>query len=178
MREAKTKAGKKVNCQLPGAELLAEGKSVAEVMAELDKPKHPGGRPRKFTSPDDMQSAINNYFESCWQEIEIEKGEGENKTITRIKKQTRPYTVMGLALALDMCRDTLCEYAKNGQFSDIVKKAKAIVEEDWEVRLAGGNSTGSIFWLKNHAGYVDKQVNEHMGKISLESLVTGNGKAE
>jgi len=42
---------------------------------------------------------------------------------------------MGLALALGMCRDTLCEYAKNGEFSDIIKKAKAKVEMNVEENL-------------------------------------------
>lgn len=36
-REVKTKAVKKVNCQLPGAELLEQGKTVEEVMAVLEK---------------------------------------------------------------------------------------------------------------------------------------------
>ena len=35
------KATKKINCQLPGAELLKEGKSVEEVMAVLDKEMKP-----------------------------------------------------------------------------------------------------------------------------------------
>lgn len=38
-RSTKSKTERKVNCQLPGAELLAEGKSVVEVMQTLDQQK-------------------------------------------------------------------------------------------------------------------------------------------
>lgn len=106
--------------------------------------KHAGGRPPKFTLPELMQIAIDAYFDKC-------------------DKDKRPYTIMGLAMSLDMCRDTLCEYAKNGQFSDIVKKAKRRVELSVEERLFGSNPAGSIFWLKNHAGYKDRQELEHSG---------------
>lgn len=167
MTTEKAASAKKINCMLPGAELLEQGKSVGEVMAELEKGKtgkHAGGRPRKFTSPDAMQAAIDDYFESCFQIVEIKKGSGESQTITTERKQCRPFTIMGLALALDMCRKTLCEYEKNGEFCYIVKKAKSMVEASWEERLASCNATGAIFWLKNHAGYVDKQLNEHFGK--------------
>lgn len=153
-----------VNCQLPGAELLAEGKSVDEIMQSLDQKKRGPGRPRIFDTPEQMQAAIDDYFESCWGIIEITKGEGENRTTETRRVQERPYTIMGLALALNMCRETLCDYAKQGQFSDIVKRAKQTVELAVEEQLiAGKNATGPIFWLKNHAGYRDKQELEHSG---------------
>lgn len=102
------------------------------------------GRPAKFTDPNVMQKAIDDYFSEC-------------------EKNEKPKTIMGLALALDMCRDSLCEYEKNGVFSDIIKKAKARVIQDVESRLFTGNPAGAIFWLKNHAGYRDKAEVEHSG---------------
>lgn len=102
------------------------------------------GRPAKFTDPNVMQKAIDDYFAEC-------------------EKNEKPKTIMGLALALDMCRDSLCEYEKDGRFSDIVKKAKARVVQEVEARLFTGNPTGAIFWLKNHAGYRDKADVEHSG---------------
>ncbi len=121
-------------------------KSKAAVSVELSKPpkREHAGRPPIFESPEEMQDKIDQYFTEC-------------------DDKDKPYTIMGLALSIGMCRETLCEYAKNGTFSDIVKKAKLTVEKSVEERLFSGNSTGSIFWLKNHAGYKDKQEMEHSG---------------
>lgn len=103
-----------------------------------------GGRPPIFGTAEEMQTAIDLYLNEC-------------------KEEKRPLTIMGLALSIGMCRDTLCEYAKKGEFSDVVKTAKALVELSVEERLFGSNPAGSIFWLKNHAGYKDRQELEHSG---------------
>lgn len=168
---------KKINCMLPGAELLEQGKSVKEVMATLEKEKHAGGRPPKFAKPEDMQKAIDDYFESCFQIVEIKKGEGEAQIIETKRVQSRPYTVMGLALALNLSRQGLCEYAEKGEFSDIVKRAKQTVELNVEELLIGGkNATGPIFWLKNHADYKDKQEVEQSGTITIEIVRFSDNK--
>lgn len=110
-----------------------------------DKPKHAGGRPPKYKKPSDMEAVIESYFAKC-------------------DEEKRPYTIMGLALALDLTRQGLCEYAEKGEFSDLVKKAKSKVELSVEERLFGPHATGSIFWLKNHAGYKDKHETEITGE--------------
>ena len=157
------KPGMKINCTLPGADLLEQGKSVEEVMAALEKEKqkHPGGRPAKFDKPEEMQAVIDDYFESCFQIVEIKKGEGENQIIETKRIQIEPYTVAGLALALGMTTQALRDYEKKDEFLCLIKEAKQKVEVFAESRLFGCNSTGAIFWLKNHAGYVDRQIQEH-----------------
>jgi hypothetical protein len=116
-------------------------------MPKTENKEETRGRPPKYTEPEVMQADIDAYFALCEQ----------NKS---------PKTIMGLALALDMCRDTLCEYAKQGAFSDIVKRAKDIVVAEVEAKLlnGSGNVAGPIFWLKNHGGMNDKQQLEHTGK--------------
>lgn len=118
--------------------------------------KNPGGRPPKYTDPKVMQTDIDAYFALC-------------------KVEKRPRTVMGLALALDMCRDTLCEYAKNGKFSDTVKRAKNIVIAAVEEMLLseGSNKAGGIFWMKNNGGYNDTKQLEHTGKDGGPIETTG-----
>lgn len=107
--------------------------------------KNPGGRPPIFETPEEMQTAVDTFFE------------------TR-KKEEKPCTIMGLALALGMCRDTLHEYSKNGKFSDIVKNARNLIVDNVEDMLFSGKpAAGPIFWLKNNAGYVDKQEIAHTG---------------
>jgi hypothetical protein len=45
----------------------------------------------------------------------------------------------------------------------IIKRAKLKIEMNWEEQLFDGKGSGPIFWLKNHAGYVDKQQSEISG---------------
>lgn len=101
-----------------------------------------GGRPAKYKSKEELQEKINKYFEQC-------------------RKNNKPYTVTGLALALDLDRKALINYGKNEEFSNTIKKAKAIVENYLEENLVSGqgNSTGIIFNLKNNYGWKDKQEN-------------------
>lgn len=95
------------------------------------------GRPKKYTSEEKMAKDIDAYFREC-----EEKGKIRG--------------VIGLANALGMTRETLCQYEKDGKFSDTIKKAKGLIAEDWEERLAMNNVAGSIFWLKNNGGMKDK----------------------
>lgn len=108
----------------------------------------PGGRPRKISEKEELQNKINNYFEEC-------------------EKNKEPYTITGLCMALDICRDTLCEYAKKDEFSDTIKKAKLKVENYLEKHLITDSSTtGIIFNLKNNFDWSDKQQIEHSGNVN------------
>jgi hypothetical protein len=94
-------------------------------------------RPPKFNTPEEMQELIDAYF-------------ADRDTTDK------PYTVTGLALALDTTRETLMDYQNKPGFSDTVKKAKARVEAYAEERLYYANAAGAIFALKNF-GWSDKQ---------------------
>lgn len=86
-----------------------------------------------------MQLMIDDYFLGC-----DETGE--------------PYTITGLALALDTSRETLLDYEVKDQFSDTIKKAKLKCQNYTERFLYNGkNATGAIFSLKNNYGWRDKQ---------------------
>ena len=61
------------------------------------------GRPKKYKSVKLMKEKIDMYFEMC-------------------DEKNEPYTVTGLCLALDICRDTLLEYSKDKLFSDTIKR--------------------------------------------------------
>lgn len=114
------------------------------------------GRPKKYAKVEKMKQKIDEYFKQCDNEHE-------------------PYTVTGLCLALDICRDTLSEYAKNKEFSDTIKKAKLKVENYLEKHLITDSSTtGIIFNLKNNFGWKDKQELEHSGNLNnpFEGLST------
>lgn len=108
--------------------------------------KHPGGRPLKFKSVEELQEKIDGYFSLCATDKE-------------------PITITGLALALDTTRDLLVNYGKKDEFSDTIKKAKLKVENEYEKRLVKRGSSGDIFALKNF-GWSDKQEVENSFKGS------------
>lgn len=96
-------------------------------------------RPNKFKSVEEMQKAIDNYFKEC-------------------DANERPYTISGLAYALDTTRRTLLDYEENDEFTHTIKKAKAKIEQFVEERLfMGSNTAGVIFNLKNNYNWKDKQ---------------------
>lgn len=129
------------------------------------------GRPLKFKTVEELQSKIDEYFQSCYEEVWEEKtfrdkkGKETSKEWVpvldrsgKIKKVlVRPFTITGLALALDTSRETLLDYEDRPEFSDTIKRAKEIihnyVEEQLMTRAA---PTGVIFNLKNNWGWKDK----------------------
>lgn len=112
----------------------------------------PGGRPKSYNQVEKMKTKIDNYFNEC-------------------NKNQEPYTITGLCIALDICRDTLSEYMKQDEFSDTIKKAKLKVENYLEKHLITDTSTsGIIFNLKNNFGWKDKQENINIG-VSYEDYI-------
>lgn len=97
------------------------------------------GRPKKYNSVEEMQQLINDYFNYC----------DENK---------KPYTVSGLANALDLTRQSLLNYEEDDEFFDTIKRAKSKIEQFAEECLfVGSNTAGVIFNLKNNYNWKDKQ---------------------
>lgn len=98
------------------------------------------GRPKKYTDAEILQQKINAYFDLC-------------------DKLEKPYTMSGLALALDMDRKTLLNYSKEEEFFPTIKKAKNRIEEQLEENSLMGkyNPTFAIFNLKNNFDWKDKQ---------------------
>jgi hypothetical protein len=108
----------------------------------------PTGRPPKFDNPGDMQEIIDLYFEQL----------GDNIP-----------TMAGLALELDMSSRALRNYAEKTEFLPTIKRARQKVETAWETALIRGGS-GSIFWLKNNAGWKDKTEREHSGSLRIDKI--------
>ena len=107
--------------------------------------EHPHiGRPFKIETVDELQIAIEAYFALC-------------------EEQKRPYTMAGLARALDIARNTLLNYEhRSPAFMSAVRKARARVEQWTEEGLWGKyHPAGPIFSLKNNFGWKDTQEIEH-----------------
>lgn len=97
-----------------------------------------GGRPRKYKTVEAFDDAVDVYVALC-------------------RADDTPVTWTGLALALGFSsREAIDEYQNYDGFSDSVKRAKLIVQNAYEMRLAGNSPTGAIFALKNF-GWRDNQ---------------------
>jgi hypothetical protein len=117
--------------------------------------KHPGGRPVKYSELDEFQKKIDEYFDFCdarTKEIHSEKN-GD-----LILPDPEPYTMSGLAYALNLSRQGLIDYSKKDKFFDAVKRARNRVEKDIERRMNDKNTftPGLIFNAKNNFGWKDK----------------------
>lgn len=96
-----------------------------------------GGRPRLWKDPLELSNMIADYFNST----------------------ERP-TLSGLAVYLEIDRQTLYNYKERDEFFDIIKKATAKVESIYEERaIYENNPTGVIFALKN-MGWTDRVSND------------------
>jgi hypothetical protein len=93
------------------------------------------GRPLKIETPEQMEKILNEYFSTT----------EENKI-----------TITGICLALDLDKSNFYEYEKREGYRDIVKRARMIVENSYEISLRENGRTGDIFALKNF-GWTDKQ---------------------
>lgn len=103
----------------------------------------PAGRPLKYKTPEELEEAIQGYFEQ------------------------NPFypTVSGLSLHLGFAdRSSMYNYKDREEFSHTIKKAILKIESLHEANLFSNSVAGSIFWLKNH-NWIDKQINEHQGSL-------------
>lgn len=99
-------------------------------------------RPRLYNTSEELEDKISEYFNS------LNKDDGSSLMAT----------MSGLALYLGFAsRQSLNDYEKDERFSYLIKKARLSIESAWEQMLTRQSCTGAIFWLKNHAGYTDKQ---------------------
>lgn len=105
---------------------------------ENEKPKHPGGRPLKWNSLEEMQPLIDKYFN--------ETPEDE-------------WTICGFALALDTTRETILDYQEKDEFSDAIKRCKLRVQYSYEKSLKRRGNSGDIFALKNFGWRDDHNFN-------------------
>lgn len=126
------------------------------------KKKQSGGQPKndnakKWKDKKSLQKMINGYFEKC-------------------DEKDLPYTMTGLALALDIDRKTLYRYSNDESFAPLIKKAKAKVEEQLVTNALMGktNPTFTIFNLKNNFDWVDKQEKQVELSGSVESYFKDN----
>ena len=99
-----------------------------------------GGRPLKYSTPEKLQQAIDEFFE-----------------------QEKFPTVSGLQYHLDMSRSTMADYKNREEFSNIIKRGTGKVAVGYEKKLVygnGRNTAGIIFALKVGMGWKEPVAEE------------------
>lgn len=119
------------------------------------------GRPPFWETPEEMQAAIDGYFESC-QGYALTDKDGNpvyDKYGYPVIMDKRPPTVTGLALALGfVSRQSLIDYQAKSRFADTVARAKARVEAYAEERLFDRDgANGAKFTLQYNFGWGAKE---------------------
>lgn len=137
------------------------------------------GRPPKYTSVEEIENKIEQYFSSCEGEPLLDdKGK---RVVNKYgypcwEKAPKPPTITGLALALGFAsRQALLNYQGKKEFNDTITRAKARVEEYAESRLFDRDgSNGAQFSLRNNfKGWNDteeKRLENEKEKLELEKM--------
>lgn len=110
---------------------------------------------KRFKTDDELKAAIDNYFAET-------KAKEENPTVT------------GLALHLGFeSRQSFYDYEKYQDHSYTIKRARLMIECQYEQKLHNAACTGAIFALKNF-GWEDKR--EISGRLTLQEIIAGQGE--
>lgn len=119
------------------------------------------GRPLSFKSVEELDEAVEQYFSK----------DGDAWVLDGEAKKFMP-TMSGLALALNVDRKTITNYANKEEYFPTIKKARTRVEQALEQRLYFGQPVGAIFNLKNNFGWNDKQ------QLETSEMVKDTGENE
>ena len=95
------------------------------------------GQPLKFKTPKELEEVVTAYFDNT---------------------PFQHWSVTGLALLVGS-KQLLADYEKREGYSEIVTRARLMVENSYEIGLRENGGAANIFALKNF-GWVDKQERE------------------
>lgn len=112
------------------------------------------GRKLKYTTPDEMQSVIDEYFANCHGKL-LYHPDGKlllDKFGQPVYEGKRQPTMSGLAFALGFnSRASLINYQNRPEFEEVIKRAKLRLEMYTEERLFDKDgSNGAKFSLMNN----------------------------
>ncbi len=109
------------------------------------------GRPRIIESPAEMERLVQEYVTKCHEE-------------------EQPLTLTGMILHLGLSsRQSLDQYGERPEFTDSVKNAKLLIENQYERELDSDKPAGAIFALKN-MGWSDRREVEFKRSLATIDL--------
>jgi hypothetical protein len=123
------------------------------------------GKPRQFSDVEQFQKKIDEYFASCFQP-KLDKAGNiiHDKNGNELLEQIRPFTMSGLAYALDLSRVGLLNYSKRPEFVSAVMRARQRCEIYAEERLfdKDGCQGAKFSLINNYENWKDKSETEHI----------------
>ena len=130
--------------------------------------KNPIGRPPLYSTPEALQDAIDAYFAACDAKI-ITKQVVQKGEIVKVPTPT-PYTMAGLAVALEVDRKTIINYGRKEEFFHIIAHARRRVEADNIEKAIVGcyDSRIAALNLASNYGYADRQEVEQNGNVTVQ----------
>jgi hypothetical protein len=136
----------------------------------METEKNKEGRPLKYKTEKQLQTAIDTYFRKCKPKM-LKNSKGKILTNSNGVPiiELNPPTLSGLALHLGFAsRQSVYDYEERGEFSYTVKVARLRCENWVETGLLAGsvNPSAGNFVLKNY-GWKDKQEIEQTGPSTL-----------
>ncbi len=112
--------------------------------------ENPVGRPLKFKTCEQLDAKIDEYFTTGRRVVTKYDKDGKSYDVAKV-------TLTDLCIFLGFCdKCSFYDYEKKPEFSHSIKRARIMVEREYEERLETQYSTGAIFALKNF-GWRDKQ---------------------
>jgi hypothetical protein len=129
---------------------------------------------------------IEAYFRSVEDKHPAESkhpGKSENQAPKKSRvPDIGPVTISGLAYFLGFeSREAFADYEANGEFADLLKRARLRIEAAYEKKLHQQTATGAIFALKS-MGWDEKIANASGGdllkSLKIEIINTGSVPAE
>jgi hypothetical protein len=135
---------------------------VSEFVDPIKKPSSPipnrkVGRPLRFTTPEEFQVVLQEYFDITPEE-EI--------------------TVTGMILHCGLSKQLLSNYANMSEYAKIVADARAICENAYERDLRRHGRSGDIFALKNFGWKDQSEIAVSGAAITMNILKNSDEKTK
>lgn len=100
---------------------LIDFRGIRTKKTKLYKTKKYGGEKSAFNSPEQLQIAVDDYFESCYSyRLDRNGNIAHDRNGEPIRYQAKPYTVSGLALHIGISTQTFNRYCQ-GQMDNFVE---------------------------------------------------------
>lgn len=120
-----------------------------------------------FESAEEIEALVQEYFEKGVKMKTVILGPPNARYSIKLPVPT----ITGLCLYLGFeSRQSFYEYEQKPEFTYTIKKARLLIETEYEEMLQAGNTSGAIFALKNF-GWTDRQEidqkTEHSGSIDI-----------
>ena len=105
-----------------------------------------------YNSPEELQEKITEYFKTGLDYKKVIVGPPNNREAVEIPVPT----ITGLVLFCGFCdRHSFYAYENKKEFSHTIKKARTMIEKEYEMLIATVGHSGAIFALKNF-GWTDR----------------------